>query len=146
MITRLRARRHNQAAIRSAREIGYAALDLFGVAHADRAKLHPQLRGSGLDCAQLSGPGALGGISQYRYPRHARRHLFEQLQPFPADTEFELEEAGGVAARPRQAFDKTAADRIDEIDEHDWDGVAYLSCSRQCYGAARQHHVRRERS
>src|SRR5437588_372758 len=53
MFTRLRARRHNQTAIRSTREIGYAALDLFGVAHADRAKLHPQLRRSGLNCAQL---------------------------------------------------------------------------------------------
>src|SRR5262249_19811945 len=40
---------------------------------------------------------------------------------------------------------KTSADRIDEIDEHDGDGVAYLLYSRQCYGATRQHHVRRER-
>src|SRR5262245_50258416 len=132
MFTRLRARRHNQAAIRSAPEIGYAALDLSGVAHANRAKLHPQLRGSGLNGAQLSGPAALGGIPQYRYPRHARRDLFEQLQPFPADAVFEQEETGGVAARPRQAFDKTPADRIDEIDEHDRDGV--LLYSRQCYG------------
>jgi hypothetical protein len=55
MFTRLRARRHNQAAIRSAREIGYAVLDFSGVAHAARAKLHPQLRGSGLNGVQLSG-------------------------------------------------------------------------------------------
>ena len=60
MITRLRARRHNQAAIRSAREIGYAALDLSGVEHADRAKLHPQLRGSGLNGAQLPNARDLG--------------------------------------------------------------------------------------
>src|SRR5262249_1572351 len=78
----------------------------------------PQLRGSGLNGAHLSGPAGLGGIPQYRYPRHARRDLFEQLQPFPADAVFEQEETGDVAARPRQAFDKTSADRIDEIDEH----------------------------
>src|SRR5262249_46702626 len=29
------------------------------------------------------------------------------------------EETGGVAARPRQAFDKTSADRIDEVGEHE---------------------------
>src|SRR5262249_49202182 len=93
--------------------------------------------------AQLSCPAALGGIPQYRYPRHARRDLFEQLQPFPADAVFEQEETGGVAARPRQAFDKISADRIDEVGEHDRGGVPYLLYCRQCYGAARQHHIRK---
>src|SRR5262245_57326809 len=126
MFTCLRARRHDQAAIRSAPEIGCGAVALSGVARAIRPTLLPQLRGSGLNGAQLSGPAALGGIPQYRYPRHARRDLFEQLQPFPADAVFEQEETGGVATRPRQAFDKTSADRIDEVGEHDRGGVPYL--------------------
>ena len=37
---------------------------------------------------------------------------FEQLQPFRAHAVFELDEAGGVAARPRQAVDEAGADRI----------------------------------
>src|SRR5262249_22481949 len=130
MFTRLRARRHNQAGIRSTREIGYAALNLFDVAHAERAKLHPQLRRGGLNCAQLPGSGPLG-FPQYPHLRHVRRDLFEQLQPFAANSIFEQEETSGVTARSRQALDKTSADRIDKIGEHDWDGVACLLYSRQ---------------
>jgi hypothetical protein len=35
-------RRHDQAAIRPARECSDVALDLAGVAHVDRAQLHPE--------------------------------------------------------------------------------------------------------
>ena len=40
--------------------------------------------------AQLADPGGDGGIPQDRRARHARRDLFEQLQPFPADAVFEM--------------------------------------------------------
>jgi hypothetical protein len=39
---RLRAPSHHQAAIGRAREGGQRALDLIGVAHADRAQLHAE--------------------------------------------------------------------------------------------------------
>jgi hypothetical protein len=42
------ARRHDQAAIRSARECTDAALDLADVAHIDRAQLNPERRRPGL--------------------------------------------------------------------------------------------------
>ena len=57
-------------------------------------------------------PVAYGGIPKDRHSRHARRDLLEQLQPFRAHAVFEVHEAGGVAARPRQAFDEAGADRI----------------------------------
>jgi acyl transferase domain-containing protein len=77
MITHLRAPRNNQASIRSTREIGYSALYHSGVAHAYRVKFHPQLRRSGLNCAQLPAPGSCAHITQDRRPRHTRRDLFE---------------------------------------------------------------------
>ena len=89
-----------------------AALDLAGVAHVDRAHLHPQRRRHGLDRAELAASGGDGGIPQHRRSRHTRCDLFEQLQPFSADAVFELHETGGVAARLRQALDEAGADRI----------------------------------
>ena len=47
------------------------------------------------------------------------RDLLEQLQPFPAHAEFVSNEAGGVATRPRQAFDESGADGFGDIHEHD---------------------------
>src|SRR5262249_39705324 len=78
------ATRHDQTAIRGARESRDGALDLTGVAHIDRDHLHPERRGYGLDDTELGGTGWYGGISKDRHARHAWRDLFEQLQPFPA--------------------------------------------------------------
>ena len=89
MNDRRRARRHDQAAIRGARECRDGALDLAGVAHVDRAHLHPERRRHGLDCGELADPGGYGGIPKDRRSRHARRDLLEQLQPFPAHAVFE---------------------------------------------------------
>jgi hypothetical protein len=47
------------------------------------------------------------------------RNLFEQFHPFRAHDEFKLAKARGVAARPRQAGDETAADGIEKVNEHD---------------------------
>jgi hypothetical protein len=62
MSARQRARRHDQAAIRGARECRDGALDLAGVAHVDRAYLHADRRRHGLDYGELANPGGYGGI------------------------------------------------------------------------------------
>jgi hypothetical protein len=49
MTRRQRARRHDQAAIRGARECRDGALDFAGIAHVDRTQFHPQRRRHGLD-------------------------------------------------------------------------------------------------
>src|SRR5262249_59951202 len=43
----------------------------------------------------------LRGISKHRHSREAWCDLFEQFQPFHANTKFVRHESGGVAARPR---------------------------------------------
>jgi hypothetical protein len=48
------------------------------------------------------------------------------VQPFPAQTVFKHEKAGGVAARPRQALDETGADRVNDKHEHDRHGAGRL--------------------
>jgi hypothetical protein len=63
---RQRAARHDQAAVRPARECGNAALDLASVARLDRAHVHAERRRHSLDCTQLAGPGALGAIPNDR--------------------------------------------------------------------------------
>src|SRR4029453_8519156 len=60
-----------------------------------------------------------GGIAKHRHTRHFRRDLLEQLQPFDADSKLKRGKSGDIAAGPRQACDKAAADRIDDIHEYD---------------------------
>ena len=145
MTVRRRARRHDQTAIRGAREGRDGALDLSGVAHVDWAQLHPERWRHGLDRAELADPGCYGGIPKDRRSRHARRDLFEQLQPFPGQAVFERYETGGVAARPRQAVDEAGADRIGGDREHDWHRLGRLQHRPQGRGASGQNNVRRER-
>ena len=90
MSDRQHARRHNQANVRGAREGRDGALDLAGVAHADRAHLHPERRRHRLDRGELANPGGYGSITKDRRSHHTRRDLFEQFQPFPAQAKFEL--------------------------------------------------------
>src|SRR5262249_18817805 len=54
--------------------------------------------------------------------------LFEQFEPFRADANFEAHKPGGVAARPRQAFNQTGSDRIGGGRKHD----------RHCAGQSQQ--------
>src|SRR5262245_28393121 len=119
MHCRRRQCHHDQAAIRGARECGEAALDRFGVVRGDRYYLHPERWRRALDGTELTHAGGICWVSKYRHPRDLGRDLFEQLQPFGADRELVHGEAGGVAARPRQAIDKTAADRIGDQYEND---------------------------
>ena len=118
--------RHDQAAIRPARECRDGALDFAGIAHVDRAQLHPQRRRHDLDSAELPDPGGDGRIPKDRRPRHAGRDLFEQLQPFSAHAVFVNREPSRVAARLCQARDETGADRVDDSHEHDRHGAGRL--------------------
>jgi hypothetical protein len=72
------------AAIRLAREGSDAALDLAGVAQADRSQLHSERRRRALDGAKLVAP-AHGRSAHDRHSLHLGRDLLEQLQPFSAD-------------------------------------------------------------
>jgi hypothetical protein len=73
-------------------------LDVAGIMRVDRPHVDPERRRHRLNGAQLSAPSARRGIANYSYPRNCRRDLFEQLQPFGADTELELGKAGGIAS------------------------------------------------
>src|SRR6516165_10699652 len=97
------AHREDQTAVRRACERRDRLLDPCGVAHADRNCLHAERGRRGLDDGELTYSGGYGGISKDRYPRHARRDLFEQLQPFRTQAVLEAGEPGGIAAWPRQA-------------------------------------------
>jgi hypothetical protein len=78
----------------------------------------------------LADPGGDGGIAKDGHARNIRRELLEQFQPFPAHAVFEHEEAGDVAARPRQARHETSADRVDNECEHDRHGARRLQQGR----------------
>src|SRR5262249_59361675 len=82
-------------------EIGDGVLDFAGLAQLDRAYLHAQQRGDGLDRAQLCDPGSKGAIEQDRRSRHLRRNLFEQLKPFCALTKL-VERGKTVTVPPRR--------------------------------------------
>jgi hypothetical protein len=93
----------------------------------NQAQLHPQRGGHGLDSAQQAEFRGDGGIPNDRHSRHPGRDLLEQLRPFPAETVFEqAESAGEVAARARQAFDVSGADRIDHSHKYDRHGAGRL--------------------
>jgi hypothetical protein len=107
--------------------------------------LHPERWRHGLDDAELGGTGGRGGIPKDRRSRHARRDLLEQLQPFPGHAVFSGHKTGGVAARPRQAFDEAGGDRIADDWEHDRHGAGRLQQGPHGRGAIGQDDVGRER-
>jgi len=78
-------------------------------------------------------------------PRHLRRNLLEQFQPFAAKPVFEIHEAGNVAAWPRQAIDEARADRIGHGREHDRQGAGEMLQCRHADGGVGQEDVRCER-
>src|SRR5262249_17320820 len=92
---------HDQTAVWLTRDDTDGALDCSHIAHVDGAHVQSYRRRYSLNSAELAEPGGYGGIAEDRRARHARRDLFEQFQPFPAQSIFELHEARGVAARPR---------------------------------------------
>ena len=71
----------------------------------------------------------------------ARRNLLEQLQPLAGYRRLEHGETGDVTARPREARDEAAADRIGNDRENDRDGARLLQQSRSVGRALRKNEV-----
>ena len=93
----------------------------------------------------LNWAGPIGKIAKHCYPRHARRDLFEQLQPFRAEAKFVRGKTGGVPARSRQARDHAASDWVADHREHDGHGAGRLLQCLNAWGGRGQNDVRRER-
>ena len=72
------------------------AFDLTGIAHVDRAHLHPQEWSHGLDGAELSAPRSYAGIAKNRRARRVGCDLPEQFRPLPAHAVLERGEAGAL--------------------------------------------------
>ena len=97
-----------------------------GVAHVDRTSPPPRATAPRPGWRRTGRSRRRCRIAKDCHSRHARRDLLEQLQPFPAHAEFEQDEAGDVAARPRKTLDEAGADRIDGVREHDRHGAGRL--------------------
>jgi hypothetical protein len=97
-----------------------------GIAHINWNYVHAERRPHGRNGGKLPDSDGNDGVANDRSPRHARRDLLEQLQPFAADAIFEREKAGDVAARSRQSVDEAGADRIGNYREHDRHGARGL--------------------
>ena len=123
---RRRAPRHDQAAIRTLRERRDGALNLAGIAQVNWAHVYPDRRRHRLDYRELADTGGDVGIPEDQRSRYARCDFLEKFQPFPAQTVFELDETGGVAAWPRHALDEAGADRVGDSREHDRNGAGRL--------------------
>src|SRR5215831_11753240 len=140
-----RTRRHDQTAIWNARESRYRVLELAGVAEVDRDHLHPERRRHSLDDAEHGDPGRIRRIANYRCPFRAGRDLFEQLKPFTGQAVFQIHEASGVAAWPRQVVNEAGADWISDNREHNWHGTCRLQQRRHGRTAMGQDNVGRKR-
>ena len=96
MTLRCPTRRHDQAAVRRARESRDGAFYLCGIAHVNRVNLHPKRRRYCLDDGELARSGAQRGVPENCRACHAWRDLFEP---------------GEVAVRTAQVGDEPPAER-----------------------------------
>src|SRR6516164_4064623 len=144
MHSRQRASWHDEATIRGTCECRNGALDLAGVARADRAHVYAERRCRGLNYGKLADLGD-GSIAQHRHPFYAGRDLLKQFQPFCADAVFERRKSSDVAAWAREAVNKAGADRIRHQHENDRHGASYLLQRSSGLLASGQDYVRRER-
>jgi hypothetical protein len=78
-------------------------------------------------------------------PRHRRRDLLEQFQPFPAQRVFKPKNTGRIAAWLGHALDKAGTDLVGDIVEHDWHGASRLQQRPHARIASCSDDVRRER-
>src|SRR3954447_9298668 len=101
-------------------------LYLGRVAHIDRAHIQPDRGCDRLYDGKLADPSGYGWVPKNRGPLHVWRNLLEQFHPFPAQTIFELNEAGDIAARPSHALHKSGANRVGNAYEYDRDRACRL--------------------
>ena len=117
-------RYHDQATIRLACLCGNDRFELGHVANRGCDRLHCEGRSGSFDGVQeILGIWRHCRVEQHRGSGNARRNLLEQLQPLASQRANHSLEAGDVAARPRQARDEAAADRIGNRRENDWNGA-----------------------
>src|SRR5215470_19171541 len=102
--------------------------------------------GRSADGGELTDSQGQGGIAKDRDPRHVRRDLLEQFQPFPAQTIFLSGKTRGVAPRPRQARDVTGTDGVGDRSKHDRQSAGGLLYRREAWAVGSEDNVRRERN
>ena len=97
-----------QAAVRCPRKCPDGALKVRGVLDQAWHKLDPERRRQGLRCTKvviIKGRGL--GVGHESDAIKTRRDLLEHREPLAADARLIQHHAGDIAARPRQARDKT---------------------------------------
>src|SRR5262245_49495218 len=97
------------------------------------------------DCLGGSQEGYVGNrirTEEHGHTAHVRRGLFEQAQPFAAHRALEILETADIAARSRQAGDKTGAERIGDLSKYDRDRTSEPSYLRQHRRPRGHDHVR----
>src|SRR5262249_61294847 len=92
---------------------------LAGLRDSARLKSDPERAYTVWEGSKLAAAGSCIGPPEYRPAGRAGRDLLEQHQPLPAHAVFGEAEPGGIAARPSQALDKAAADRVADVHEYD---------------------------
>src|SRR5262249_11289098 len=102
------------------RKISQRALDLTGVVNIDCTHLHPERLRTRLDCAELAYAGRIAGITYDQNSNQTWQDLFEQFQPFGAQTVLGVHKARSVTARPSKGRAHVRSFRIRDRYEHDW--------------------------
>src|SRR5712691_3900479 len=90
----------------------------------DHTARDPERRRQGLGRAAEVIEGGRLGIAHQRDARKAGHDLLEHRQPLAGDARLERQQAGEIAARPRQAHDEALADGVGDVHEHDRDAAA----------------------
>src|SRR6516162_5902327 len=138
-----RAKGGDQAALSRARKFRNSALDLAGIARADRNDIGTERTSNRLNDGELPDTGGHGRVSNYPNAGCRRRYLFEQFEPFAAQAVIELHETCYVAAGMREALDEAAAHRIDGRREHNGYFAGCLQHGRGGGAPARDDDIRR---
>ena len=124
---RQRPRVHDQAAIRKSGRTPRPSRSISARSRTlTRLKLHPRDGATACNAANWAIAAAMPGSRSTATRVTPGAISLSNSSHFAADAEFELDEPGGVAARPRQALDEASADRIGNDREHDRYGTGYL--------------------
>src|SRR5262249_9589708 len=119
--------RNYQSTVRLARELDDPTLDLRRVLQTYRADLrHSDSASQGLDHAELGGSGRVSLIAKNRDAPHVRRNLLQQIEPFPADIEFEVGKASGIPPWSSKVFNETPPDCVGSLNEDDRQRAGHL--------------------